>query len=223
MFALDNPIWCSLQTRHHALARGDDSVRRYPSDVAPFLAVPHDDMDVGAALGALVPDGDAAYLLGPVPRVPDGFRLHAYDALAQMVCDAALPQPDGPPIVPLDATHRDDVLALTALVYPHYFRPRTMEMGRYVGIYRQGRLAAMAGERLGSDTHQEISAICTHPDFTGLGYARQLLAFLTNATLERGRTPFLHVSHENVRAKQLYERMGYRLHQNIAFFALRRG
>ena len=142
--------------------------------------------------------------------------------LAQMVCDAPLPVPDGPDIVALDERHRADVLALTALVYPHYFRERTMEMGRYFGIYRDGRLAAMIGERLGAPGCREMSAICTHPDSAGRGYARRLTAWLGNDTLARGELPFLHVSHENPRAKALYECMGYRLRHDIGFWALTR-
>ena len=84
------------------------------------------------------------------------------------------------------------------------------------------RLAAIIGERLGTDTYQEMSAICTHPDFNGRGYARRLTAFLTNDTLQRCRTPYLHVSHENSRAKTLYEQMGYRHRRDIPFWTLRR-
>jgi hypothetical protein len=87
------------------------------------------------------------YLLGVAPKQVRGAKLHAFAPLAQMVCDAPLPSIDGPPIMPLGIDHRDDVLALTAVVYPHYFRPRTMEMGRYFGIYEGGQLAAMIGER----------------------------------------------------------------------------
>jgi predicted GNAT family acetyltransferase len=97
-----------------------------------------------------------------------------------------------------------------------------MELGRYFGIYQDGRLAAMIGERLGTDEHQEMSAICTHPDFNGRGHARRLTAWLSNDTLARGRTPFLHVSHENVRAKHLYEQLGYRVRRDIPFWSLRR-
>jgi len=109
---------------------------------------------------------------------------------------------------------------LTALVYPHYFRLRTMELGRYFGIYQGGRLAAIIGERLGMDAYQEISAVCTHPDFSARGYARRLLALLSNDNLERGRTPFLHVSHQNHRAKLLYEQTGYRHRRDIDFWSL---
>ena len=114
------------------------------------------------------------------------------------------------------------MLALTALVYPHYFRERTLELGRYIGIRVGGRLAAMAGERLGTPLHREMSAICTHPDFNGAGHARRLTAQLTNDTLASGRGPFLHVSPRNERARALYERLGYRLRRTIPFWSLRR-
>ena len=139
-----------------------------------------------------------------------------------MVCDGPLGTVDGPVIRALGDLQRDDVLALTALVYPHYFRPRTMEMGRYFGIYEGDRLAAMIGERMGSTTAREISAVCTHPDFNGRGYARRLMAFLTNDLIARGLQPFLHVSHENTRAKAMYERQGFRVRRNIGFWALTR-
>jgi predicted GNAT family acetyltransferase len=80
----------------------------------------------------------------------------------------------------------------------------------------------MIGERLGTDAYQEMSAICTHPDFNGRGYARRLTALLTNDVLARGRTPFLHVSHANSRAMQLYERIGYSHRRDIGFWSLRR-
>lgn len=67
-----------------------------------------------------------------------------------------------------------------------------------------------------------MSAICTHPDYAGRGYARRLTAMLTNDTLQQGRTPYLHVSHENTRAKRMYEQMGYRYRPDIGFWSLSR-
>lgn len=219
---LDNPIWESLVSRHQSLARRQGDVACYPPVVAPFLGVAADGIDAGAALGSLVAPGDTVLLLGPTPAVPDGWRLEKLAMLAQMVCPAPVAEVDGPAIIELADAHRAEVLALTALVYPHYFRPRTMELGRYFGIYQDGRLAAIIGERMGMDDWQEISAVCTHPDFNGRGYARRLLAWLSNDVLARGRTPFLHVSHENVRAKQLYQQNGYRDRPDIPFWSLRR-
>ncbi len=219
---LDAPFWSALRSIHAHLAVVADDAARYPSEYAPFLGVARDGARVDAALGSLLAPGESLYLLGVAPQPPAGWRLETFRPLAQMVCDAPQPVPDGPDIVALDERHRADVLALTALVYPHYFRERTMEMGRYFGIYRDGRLAAMIGERLGAPGCREMSAICTHPDFAGYGYARRLTAWLGNDTLARGDLPFLHVSHENPRAKALYERMGYRLRRDIGFWSLTR-
>lgn len=220
---LDNPFWSALCSRHAGIAQRVGEVARYPAEFAPFLGVAQAGADVGDALDALIAVDESVYLLGVTPGVPDGWRLQAFGDLAQMIRTERLTVEDGPEIVPLSSSHRADVLALTAQVYPHYFRPRTMEMGRYFGIYADGRLAAMAGERLGTDDFQEVSAICVHPDFNGRGYARRITATLTNDILAHGRTPYLHVSHENPRARNMYERMGYRLRRNIPFWSLQRG
>jgi GNAT superfamily N-acetyltransferase len=219
---LDNPFWSSLVGRHRALAQRLGDVARYPADFAPFVGVRNGDVDAAEALASLVAPGETLLLLGIAPRVDGGWRLDPFADLAQMTCDEPIAVIDGPEAILLTDAHRADVLALTALVYPHYFRPRTIELGRYYGIYEDGRLAAMAGERLGMDGHQEISAICTHPDFSGRGHARRLTAILSNDNLARGRTPFLHVSRDNVRAMRLYERIGYRCRREIGFWSLRR-
>jgi len=219
---LDNPFWSSLRTRHRDIALLNGEAARYPAEFAPFLGLAHAGVDMEQALAPLVAPGESVYLLGVAPVVSDGWRLEGFRPLAQMVCTTPLEIIDGPEIIPLSDAHRADVLALTALVYPHYFRARTMEMGRYFGIYQEGRLAAIIGERLGTEAYTEMSAICTHPDFNGRGYARRLTAMLTNDTLARGRTPFLHVSHENTRAKQLYEQIGFRHRRDIGFWSLRR-
>src|SRR3546814_18842589 len=91
-----------------------------------------------------------------------------------------------------------------------------MDLGRYFGIYRDGRLATMIGERMGTAQAQEISAVCTHPDFSGHGYARRLLQWLSNDVQARGRLPFLHVSPRNTRAIALYANNGYRVRREIA-------
>lgn len=224
---LDNPFWASLRTRHAPFAIGDGQVMRYPAEIAPFLGI-RDDLagrDAPAlfeTIAAMVAPDESVYLIGPVPGAAPGWRLHAYRPLAQMVCDNRAEVADGPDIVPLDERHHADILALTALVYPHYFRDRTVMLGRYFGIYVDGRLVAMIGERLGTHTTREMSAICTHPDFLGRGYAARLTAMLTNMTLDAGLTPFLHVSRENPRAFGLYERLGYRVRADVPFHRLRR-
>jgi GNAT superfamily N-acetyltransferase len=220
---LDNPFWSALRSRHAHLAIGTDAVARYPADHAPFLGVAHADVEADAAHALLAP-GERVYLIGVAPRVRAGtaLTLDVHGDLVQMIRSEPMAVPDGPAIVPLGEAQCDDVLALTRLVYPHYFRERTLALGRYFGIYVDGRLAAMAGERLATDRCQELSAICTHPEFLGRGYARRLTAWLANDVLAAGRTPYLHVSPANERAKGLYAAMGFRLRSQVPFWSLRR-
>lgn len=219
---LDNPIWSSLDSRHRDLAQGDGEVLRYPAPIAPFLGVSRPDADVAATLQSLVAKDETVFLLGPELQVPAGWKLENLGQLAQMICPQRVADGRTADIIKLSEAHRADVLALTALVYPHYFRPQTMLLGRYFGIYADGRLAAIIGERMGTEQHREISAVCTHPDFNGRGYARILLAFLANDLLDRGQQPFLHVSPRNERALSLYLRNGFHTRHEIAFWSLQR-
>lgn len=219
---LDNPIWQSLVHRHRDLALVQGEVLRYPADIAPFLGVPEPGTPLPPAIETLIAPGESVYLLGAVPPAPTGWTLQHLGDLAQMVCDAPLPEVAGPDFIALGEAHRADVLALTALVYPHYFRPRTMCLGRYFGIYEQGALAAIIGERMGPPGWREISAVCTHPDFLGRGYARRLMAWLSNDLLASGLKPFLHVSQQNTRALALYRNNGYRVRAEIPFWSLAR-
>ena len=203
---LDNPLWASLTTLHRGLALPHGGGLRYPAEVAPFAAL--------AAPGPL-PPGEGLFAVGPRPE-----GAVSLGAILQLICEERQQEPPGPEILPLGHAHRAAVLELTTLVYPHYFRPRTMELGRYFGIFEQGRLAAMIGERMGMPGFREISAVCTHPDFTGRGLARRLLAFLGNDLLAAGQLPFLHVSPKNARAVSLYEQNGWRTRVELPFWSL---
>ena len=209
---LDNPIWSALTTVHSGLAIEEGKGVRYPAEIAPFIAVAEEGVP-------LPPPDQERYGIGPQPAAPAGWRVEPLGRVVQMVCDGPLPESRGPQVVPV--TDPAPVLELTALVYPHYFRRRTMELGRYFGVIEGGRLAAMIGERMALPGVREVSAVCTHPDFAGRGLARHLLAFLTNDLLQRRQQPFLHVSPDNTRALELYRRSGYRVRAEPVFWALR--
>jgi ribosomal protein S18 acetylase RimI-like enzyme len=220
---LDNPVWVSLQSRHRALALAGAGAARYPADVAPFVAVDPADADAADAVRELVAAGESVLFVGPAPTLSASeWQVDGPVPIAQMTCEKDIVVGDAPDVVELTAEHVPDMLALTALVYPHYFRRRTIEMGRYLGVYHGDLLVAMAGERMGMAGHQEISAVCTHPEFTGRGHAQRLVARINNAALARGQRPFLHVSHENGRAKALYERLGYRHRTDVPLWSVRR-
>jgi len=207
---LDNPIWSSLTTRHARLAVVQERAGRYPAQIAPFAAVAAPDTTALSQLEALVNDGESVYLVGVAPEFGRGWRVEAKLEIPQLVCTSPTVVRQGPEPVVLTEANRSDMLALTALVFPGFFRARTIEMGRYFGIYHGRVLAAMAGERMCMDGYQEISAVCTHPEFLGRGYAQRLVGLLTNQILERGVQPFLHVHRDNDRALSLYEHVGFR-------------
>lgn len=219
---LDNPVWSALTSAHAALAIRAGEAARYPSDVAPFVAVGSHDVQAEQQLVGLVAPGESVCLVGRAPPLSSAWRHESPVPISQMLCQRRLAVVDGPAVTTLDDSHREDMLALTARVYPFYFRRHTNLLGPYIGIYDGSVLAAMAGRRMAFAGHQELSAICTHPDYLGRGLAQRLVALLTNAILDEDLQPFLHVSHQNTRAKALYERMGYRHRADIPLWSLLR-
>ena len=219
---LDNPIWHALRSNHASLGESDDDAAAYRPEVAPFVGVPAAEIRCGQALAARLGDRERCYLVGVIPPQVPGWRLEDHGVIDQMVCAAPPDVPQGPEVTELGADHLDDMLALTGLVYPGYFRRETPRMGRYLGIYRDGRLAAMAGERMSLPGHREISGVCTHPDHLGHGYAQRLVALVTCDILTAGLQPFLHVSAQNIRAKRIYAHLGFADREALAHYVLHR-
>jgi predicted GNAT family acetyltransferase len=128
-----------------------------------------------------------------------------------MVWDDAMPEADEfPDAISLGPQHAAQALELAQLTNPGPFGPRTIELGEYFGWFEDGRLAAMAGERMCAGTLREVSGICTHPDFRGRGLASRLTLKLIRREMQRGETPFLHVMGDNPTALRLYRKMGFR-------------
>lgn len=81
---------------------------------------------------------------------------------------------------------------------------------------------AMAGERLRFPGHTGISAVCTHPDCRGRGFAGSLISALIQRITGRDETPFLHVRKENVGARRLYEKLGFDTRSTMSIAAVRK-
>ena len=123
--------------------------------------------------------------------------------------------------MPLTAVDVPQMLALVELTKPGPFRPRTIELGGYVGVFADGRLMAMAGERLQTPEFSEISAVCTHPAARGLGLAASLTRHVARGILARGQRPILHVAENNHGAKRLYAKLGFVVRRRLEFVAAR--
>lgn len=222
--ALNNPIWSALTSAQSHFAIGGAHAKRFPAEVAPFMAVAEPGEVAAKALAEFVPPGEVINIIAVTPELRDGWELLGTGNVVQMIwrADASMPVVDSSDIVELGAADASDMLALTALVFPGYFRPRTPEMGAYFGIRQNGRFAAMTGERMKVPGLEEISAVCTHPDFTGRGYAARLVNYVARRMLQRGVTPFLHVNETNRRARDLYERVGFQNRAVLPLWLLKR-
>jgi ribosomal protein S18 acetylase RimI-like enzyme len=208
---LDNPVWHALNGPHRAFARRDGLALHYPREVAVFSAIAEASAQAFADLALGLPaDTEARLVRARIEPMPEDWQLVNDVPLQQMELRAFDGQPhDGPAIVTLGPQERDAALALVELTQPGPFGPRTLEMGHYIGVFEQGRLLAMAGERLRLDAHVELSAICTHPSARGRGLAEGLMRRLMHAALQRGQQPFLHVLPANTGAITLYRRLGF--------------
>ena len=217
---LDNPVWHALTTQHAGLALTAEGVARYPAEIVPFAGVGEPSPRAANQLASLIDDAESVFIVGVAPEPPPGWQLDPKKPVLQMVCNARTAVVDGPDVVTMGAEQVADMIGLTDLVFPGFFRPRTLEMGSYYGIYRGSRLAAMAGERMRLDGYQELSAVCTHPDYTGRGYAQRLLGVLCNSAFDRGFTPFLHVYADNARAIGVYRKLAFADRTVLPFWSL---
>jgi len=216
---LDNPIWNSLVTRHAHLALGERSgnglARRYPPDIGPLSGLAEQSPEAFTDLAAIVPQGDIAVLfLADEPKVPSGWEMLRGGTLVQMVCPT-VPEPVDDAIVPMRPDDNDEMVALAELTEPGPFRRGTSRLGGFLGIRVDGRIAAMAGQRLSPTGFSEVSAVCTHPEFRGRGYARALVSAVARNIHLEGRVPFLTSFEGNMGAIRIYEQVGFVLRRTF--------
>jgi ribosomal protein S18 acetylase RimI-like enzyme len=220
---LDHPIWHSLTTTHAHLALGTSLARRYPPEIGPLAALREPTPEAYAELAALTPAGDVVVLfLDEKPTTPIGWELVRDGRLVQMLCPVA---PDVPatdhPLIPLSPFDFPEMVDLAKLTEPGPFRALTAELGSFLGIRVDGRLAAMAGERLAPTGFTEVSAVCTHPEFRGRGYAQALVAESTRNIHATGRMPFLTSFEHNASAVRVYQRLGFSIRRSFELAVLR--
>jgi len=223
MHALDRPVWSSLSLRQVTLSEGNSLARRYKTDVNLFASTRDDTPPSLDALTNLVEAGQDIYI-AQVPQIvkPDGFDELKAGSCVQMVAAQAAPISIDPRVAALHEEDAQDMLALATLTEPGPFLKRTHTMGNFLGIRIDGQLAAMAGERMRPTGYTEVSGVCTHPRFRGLGLARHLSAAIMRQIEQRGERAFLHAWTTNHAAVALYESLGFVTRAEVNVVVLRR-
>lgn len=219
---LDQAAWASLTGPHAHFAQGTGRALRYPVDVSPVIAVPPvQDEAVWADLLALVGPGEIAFLAGEISAPPDGWEIAFQGDGVQLVATGALESRPSDDLVTLGAADAPEMLDLVARTQPGPFEPKTYQLGTYLGVRRDGALVAMAGERLHPPGWTEISAVCTDAAHRGQGLATTLVRAVAHNIRQRGETPFMHASSDNVNAVRLYRSIGFEIRRTVRFSVLR--
>lgn len=224
MHPLDRPLWESLTTHHAASSEGNELARRFLPDINLFAATRDDSPAALDALATLLKPGESVYLL-QVPKIalPPGLdTVKTAEGIQMVATRPVTPEPSDDDIVTLTNDDAPAMLELATLTEPGPFLVRTHTMGRFLGIRIDGRLAAMAGERIRFPGYTEVSGVCTHPDFRGRGLARRLSAAVAANIEARGDRAFLHSWKTNQAAISLYEKLGFEFRADIHVAALKK-
>jgi ribosomal protein S18 acetylase RimI-like enzyme len=207
---LDRPAWSALVGGPHAhLAERHGRAVRYRPEVSPFAALedPADEecwADAAALLGA----GATLLCLPGTTEAPAGWEPVFAEECVQLTDDAVDARPD-PEAVVLGLGDLPEMLDLIERTRPGPFLPGTIAMGTFLGVRREGRLVAMAGQRQRPPGWTEVSAVCTDPAHRGQGLATRLVRAVVAGVRERGEHAYLHALASNTDALGVYESLGF--------------
>ena len=222
--SLDNPVWNALVSGNRHLAKGSERVKYFDKSVSPFAGLIDNSK---ANLLELYEQSvaDQPVLLWADQPLALSKKWTVIDCIPglQMIYDQPTVQVyETTGITSLTENDVPQMLALTKLTKPGPFGTRTIEFGNYEGIFENGQLVAMTGQRFHCFDHIEISAVCTHPDFLGKGYAKQLLLSQLTQIIANAKKPYLHVRADNERAIYVYRALGFSVRMPVYFYVIKK-
>lgn len=214
---LDNPVWNSLSETHVEFAIDYENTKFYNPDYCPFGGFTEIESTSNATEQYSALTGNF-FIVGEKPNIANSLKIAKELVCLQMVIDEKIQLSVDTEIVKLTENHNKELCALVNFVQPGYFKNKTPLLGNYFGVFKENQLVALAGERMKMNDFTEVSAIITHPDHTGKGYAKQLITHVVNAVFDENKIPFLHVVESNMGAIKLYEKLGFTTRRKISFW-----
>ena len=221
---LDNPFWSALQTRQRQFSIGNGQIKKFPADILPFVGLKDQNALLMDQITQFMIPQEEIYVKNGIGPLPDGWKIINHLPCIQMIC-LRLPEirlEKKVSIARLKKNDFDELFQLVNQVQPGFIMKRTHLLGNYFGIRINGKLVATAGERLRMDGFIELSAVCTLPEFTGMGYAQLLIDEVCQGIFKKGSIPILHVLESNSRAIKLYEMFNFRKRMDFPLIKLRR-
>lgn len=214
---LDNPVWHSLAESHKKFAIDYGNLKFYHPDYCPFGGFRQIE-NTSSYISTYSMSVDNFFIVGEKPALPDSLKFKNELVCLQMICRGKIDVAIHEHIMELGKEHLNDLLTLINLVQPGYFKKKTPLLGNYYGIFKDKKLIAVTGERMKMNEYVEVSAVVTHPEHTGKGYAKELVAHTVNNIFYQKKTPYLHVSETNIGATKLYEKLNFQTRRKISFW-----
>ncbi len=222
---LDDVAWSALTGPQAGLARAAAGGRAlgYRDGIAPFCGVGVLDREGWDALAELVgPGGTAVLLRGEVPPTPAGWTELVREPATQLVAQRPVGRSGEDGVVELGDADSPEMVRLAAETEPGPFGPTSHLAGRWFGVRREGRLVAMAGERIRPPGWGEVSGVCVAAEARGAGLGALVTRAAAGAIEERGDRAMLHTRLGNDGADRLYQRLGFTVRRQVAVVVLRR-
>jgi predicted GNAT family acetyltransferase len=219
---LDNPAFNALISGNKDLGNGNETVRYYHKDISPFIGMTEPTKSNFDILHQITPTESVSGFISPIElQIPSPWKIARLVKVFQMIFEKSVSAIKGEKeIIPLSDEHIPQMLELTKLTNPGPFSSRTIDFGYYRGIFDGDKLIAMAGQRMHPFNYAEISAVCTHPDYLGKGYARQLLMNQAHRIQQADEIPFLHVLTDNERAINVYKDLGFTIRTELSIYII---
>lgn len=221
---LDNPIYNALSSAHHSISLGTAAVRYYFPAYASFAGLKDNSASNFEELYQISKPESFFIVFSIKPlEISNQWKLIKQINMFQLVYEhETLPTGDERELVDLNETHVEEMIALVQLTEPGPFLEKTIDFGNYTGVFEDGKLASMAGHRFNPTPYTEVSAVCTHPNHLGKGYAYRLLREQIKRILAKNEIPFLHVRDDNEGAIKLYEKLGFKIRTSMIAYVIKK-